>query len=203
MDVLIKGVLAGLAYALLLGPLFFMSLKLTLAQGLRNGFSLIVGAFLSDFLLVALSWWGAGRLETITSRAAFQSTFGAAGALLLFGFGLHAVITHKRQVQKAENAPPKLRKRYAAMQGFAINVLNPSNWLFCLSMATAARAGSASPRIFLLSALATVFLSDTAKVVLAKYLGQKLTPKLVQAIVSGAGYLLMALSLWMALSILI
>lgn len=200
MDVLIKGILAGLAYALLLGPLFFMSLKITLGQGLRNGFSLIAGAFLSDFLLVLLSWWGASRLEAVTSQDAFQSTFGLAGAVLLFGFGLHAVFSNRKQKEGGGDMV-KTKKRYAALQGFTINVLNPSNWLFWLSMATAARAGSDAPRLFLFAALATVFLSDLTKVLLARRLGSTLTPRTIQYIVTGAGYLLMALSLWMAGSI--
>ncbi|MCC6410929.1 MAG: LysE family transporter [Saprospiraceae bacterium] len=200
MDVLIKGVLAGLAYALLLGPLFFMSLKITLGQGLRNGFSLIVGAFLSDFLLVSLSWWSALRLEAVVSQEAFQNAFGFTGAVLLFGFGLHAVFSNRKQ-KDGDSSMVKTKKRYAAMQGFTINILNPSNWLFWLSMATAARAGSDAPRLFLFSALATVFLSDITKVLLARRLGSSLTPRTIHYIVTGAGYLLMALSLWMAGSI--
>lgn len=200
MDVLIKGILAGLAYALLLGPLFFMSLKITLSQGLRNGFSLIAGAFLSDFSLVLLSWWGASRLETVTSQTAFQTTFGLAGAVLLFGFGLHAVVSNRKQKEGGKSME-KTKKRYAAIQGFTINILNPSNWLFWLSMATAARAGSEAPRLFLFSALLTVFLSDISKILLARRLGSTLTPRIIRHIVNGAGYLLMALSFWMAGSI--
>jgi threonine/homoserine/homoserine lactone efflux protein len=200
MDVLIKGFLAGLAYALLLGPLFFMSLKITLGQGLRNGFSVVFGAFLSDFSLVLLSWWGASRLEAVTSQTAFQSTFGLVGALLLFGFGLHAVLSN-RKPKEGSKGVEKTKKRYAAMQGFTINILNPSNWLFWLSMATTARAGSDTPQLFLFSALLTVFLSDISKVLLARRLGSSLTPRIIHYIVTGAGYLLMALSVWMAGSI--
>jgi len=199
MDVLIKGVLAGLAYALLLGPLFFMSLKITLGQGLRNGLSLVAGAFLSDLLLVLLSWWGASRLQEVTSQDAFQNTFGFAGAALLFAFGLHAVWSNRKPKETDLTKEPS-KKRYAVLQGFFINILNPSNWLFWLSMATAAHAGSDSPWLFLVAAMATVFLSDVTKVLLAKRLGSALTPKIIHWIVTGAGYLLMALSFWMALS---
>ena len=97
----------------------------------------------------------------------------------------------------------KTKKRYAAMQGFTINILNPSNWLFWLSMATAAHAGSDTPRLFLFSALTTVFMSDVTKVLVARRLGSALTPRILHHIVTGAGYLLMALSFWMAGSIFV
>ncbi len=83
MEPVLKGILAGLAYGLLLGPLFFVSLKVTLNEGWRNGVALVGGAFASDALLVAGGWWGASRLRICQRGDLFQSGFGLISGLIL------------------------------------------------------------------------------------------------------------------------
>ncbi len=69
MEAIAKGVLSGLGYGLLIGPLFFLNVRLTLGHGYRHGLALVAGAFTSDVVLVLTSWWGAGKLAAISSDA--------------------------------------------------------------------------------------------------------------------------------------
>jgi len=101
MEPIIKGLLSGLAYGLLIGPLFFINVRTTLAHGIRLGVALVAGAFLSDMLLVGVSWWGAATLAKIASDAVFQRWFGLVCGLLLFGFGLTAAWPRKRRLYDA------------------------------------------------------------------------------------------------------
>jgi threonine/homoserine/homoserine lactone efflux protein len=202
MEPILKGLLSGLAYGLLIGPLFFMNIRVTLSHGTRQGIALVAGAFTSDLLLVLTSWWGAGRLQSIAREDLFQSWFGLVCGLMLFGFGVSAAWPrkHRFDAQLSDNQPV-VKRRYAFFQGFLINMTNPSNWLFWLGVATAARAeapdGSEGyARIFMAAALAMLFLTDLTKVLLAHQIGRRLKPGVPEKIVRVAGFILMGVSVW-------
>ncbi len=201
MEPIIKGVLAGLAYGLLLGPMFFMSLKVTLSQGWRNGVALVGGAFASDALLVVGGWWSAARLAAIAQKELFQSGFGLASGLVLFSFGVSAVWPRKRQISLEAMDAPTTRRRYSFLQGFLINISNPSNWLFWLSLATIVQVealpeNSHYMEAFLIATLAVVFATDLAKVLLAHQIGKRMKPGVPEKIVRVAGVILIAVSSW-------
>ena len=207
MEAIIKGVLAGLAYGLLLGPLFFLGLQVTLDKGLRNGLALAVGAFLSDFSLAALGWWSSSQLMGAIQQDFFQTGMGMIGAILIIAFGVSAVWPRNEAAKEALVAGAA-KRRYSFLKGFALNMANPSNWLFWFGLAAAARADApADPKrytlVFLGSALAMVLSTDVAKVVLAGKIGARLRPGLPGKIVRLAGIVLIAVGAWILLKIAI
>lgn len=202
MEPVVKGLLSGLAYGLLIGPLFFMNIRTTLSQGMRHGVALVAGAFTSDMLLVLGSWWGAGQLAAITSESHFQRWFGLVCGLLLFGFGLSAVWPRKRDFLQTNGASkPVAKRRFTFLQGFSINMSNPSNWIFWLGVATAARAEAPDGsehyvRFFMAAALIALFATDLSKALLAHQIGRRLKPGVPEKIVGVAGLILMGVSIW-------
>lgn len=200
-EAVIKGGLAGLAYGLLLGPLFFLGLQVTLNKGLRNGLALAFGAFTSDALLAFGGWWSSAQLLALASNERFQSVMGIVGALLIIGFGLSASWP-RREVATGMLLASAGHRRYSYLKGFALNTANPSNWLFWLGLATAARAEAPAdlprqyPLVFLAAALALVLSTDIAKVVLANRIGRKLPPELPGRIVQVAGVILIGVGVW-------
>lgn len=208
MEPILKGMLSGVAYGLLLGPLFFMNIRTTLRDGMWHGMILVAGAFTSDLILVLTSWWGAGQLAAITSEGMFQSWFGLLCGLLLLGFGVTAVWPKKRNLS-AEMDPgkPIAKRRYAYLQGFSINMSNPSNWIFWIGIAAAARAearadGELYMRLFMAATLITLFLTDLSKVLLAHQIGRKLKPGVPEKIVQFAGIILIGVSSWIIFRVL-
>lgn len=207
MEPVFKGVLAGLAYGFLLGPLFFVSLKVTLAQGWRHGLALVGGAFASDAALVTGGWWSAARLAALARQEIFQSGFGLVSGLILFGFGVSAVWPRPPKAIADNAVQPPVRRRYTFFQGFVVNMSNPSNWLFWLSLATVVQAealpsGGRYAEVFLTVTLAVVFLTDLAKVLLAHYIGRHLKPGVPEKIVRIAGVILLVVSVWMLVKVL-
>ncbi|MEO6758464.1 MAG: LysE family transporter [Saprospiraceae bacterium] len=207
MEAVVKGVFSGLGYGLLLGPLFFLSLKVTLTQGLRNGLALAIGAFVSDALLVIGTWYGAARVAAITQQPVFQTGFGLVGGLLLLGFGISALIPRR---EKKDEKPTVIIARSlpaSALQGFAVNMSNPSNWLFWLSLATAAHA-EANPgnaryaSTFLMATLIAVFSTDMTKVVIAHRVGQRMQPGYTVQVIRFAGLILIVVSGWILWKVL-
>lgn len=206
MEPVVKGILAGLAYGLLLGPMFFVSLKVTLGQGWRHGVALVGGAFASDATLVAGGWWGAARLAAIAQKELFQSGFGLASGLILFGFGLSAVWPRKKRFSLDVKDVPPMKRRYSFLQGFLINMSNPSNWLFWLSLATVVRAEALPENgryaeIFLFATLVVVLATDLAKVLLAHQIGQRMKPGVPEKIVRAAGAILIVVSGWILFNV--
>ena len=197
-----KGLLSGLAYGLLIGPLFFLNIRTTLRDGKKQGLTLVAGAFLSDLSLVLCSWWSADKLSKIANETLFKSWFGLICGLLLFGFGLSAAWPRERRFAgQSGEMKPKAKSHHAFFQGFSINMTNPSNWLFWLGVATAARAEAPGGdetyvRFFMITALSTLFLTDLSKALLAHQLGKWLKPGVPELIVRVAGFILMAVSVW-------
>ena len=207
MEAIAKGILSGLGYGLLIGPLFFLCVRVTLGQGIRYGIALIGGAFTSDCILVLTSWWGAGKLENISNDPDFQHWIGLFSGLLLLGFGISAIWPRKpKAVPNMETAAAAAKRRYTYLQGFLINTTNPSNWLFWLSIATVAKAEAAPndeqyARIFMFAALLTLFSTDLIKAYIAHKVGTKLKPGTPEKIVRVAGFILISLSLWILFSV--
>lgn len=202
MEPITKGLLSGLAYGLLIGPLFFLNIRTTLRYGKKQGFTLVAGAFLSDLSLVLASWWSAEKLSRIANETLFKSWFGLICGLLLLGFGLSAAWPRKRHFPgQTGEIKPVTKSHYTFLQGFSINMTNPSNWLFWLGVATAARAEAPAGdehyvRYFMITALSTLFLTDLSKALLAHQLGKWLKPGIPELIVRVAGFILMGVSLW-------
>jgi threonine/homoserine/homoserine lactone efflux protein len=207
MEPIIKGILAGLAYGLLLGPLFFVSLRVTLSQGWRNGVALVGGAFASDATLVAGGWWSAARLSTLARQEVFQSGFGLVSGLVLFGLGLSAVWPRKRKMLTGNGDEPLFKRRYSFLKGFLINMSNPSNWLFWLSLATVVQAEALPAdggyaKVFLFATLAVVLMTDLIKVLLAHKIGKYLKPGVPEKIARIAGVILLIVSGWMLVRVI-
>lgn len=194
-EAIIKGALAGLAYGMLLGPLFFLGLQVTLKRGIRNGLALAGGAFVSDSMLAAGSWWSSAKLLELIRQEIFQSALGTVGALLIIGFGISAIWPRKETPTDILVATAS-KRRYSFLKGFALNMANPSNWFFWLGLATAARAEAPDTvkhytLIFLSATLVLVLATDIAKIVLAGTIGKRLKPDLPGKIVRIAGYILL------------
>lgn len=200
-EAIIKGVLAGLAYGLLLGPLFFLGIQVTLKRGLRDGLALAGGAFASDAILAAGSWWSSARLLVLVRQEFFQSAMGTVGALLIIGFGISALWPQKEKATDILLATAG-KRRYSFLKGFALNMANPSNWLFWLGLATAARAEAPAnvnhyTLVFLACALVMVLATDVSKVVLAGKIGMRLQPGIMKKVVRVAGGILVLVGLWL------
>lgn len=210
MEAILRGGLAGLAYGFLLGPLFFIGLKLTLTKGVRHGMMLVAGAFVSDVLLILAAWRGAQYLAEFAQEDAFHTILGTVSGLLIIGFGISAMWPRKQDrlagaVQAAD--PDTDKHRYSMLKGFLLNMANPSNWLFWLSMGAAANseqvaAGKTShAMLFLISAMVVVCISDICKVLIIHLIGKRITPQFIRTVVFASGVLLTAVGIWMLINL--
>ena len=170
MHLIIQGVILGFTLSIFFGfgPALIALVQTSIHRGFWSGVLLASGVFMSDMLLVGLSFLGAIK---ILERPGSQMIFGIAGGILLIIFGL---ITITRKVTIAvdkegnEAAPSHPGPLTFILKGFFINFTNPFVWFFWMGVVV----GFASnydgkhplPLLFFFSgALGTIFIMDVLK----------------------------------------
>jgi threonine/homoserine/homoserine lactone efflux protein len=187
LQVIGEGIIAGIIVSISVGPIFFMLLDISINRGLRNAMMYIAGVFVSDILMVYILQ--AGLFVTIQNTPLFKDNFYLIGGGLLFVLGvtrlLYLILTPAKQT-KNENLSTDHASTYSRsmFQGFLVNTMTPTVFLFWVGMATlhSKRSYAAIPHsllIFFISIIATVIVLDIAKAKLAVRLKTLLTPTMV------------------------
>jgi threonine/homoserine/homoserine lactone efflux protein len=170
MHIVAQGVILGMTLSVLFGfgPALIALVQTSIHRGFWSGVLLAAGVFISDIVLVGLSFFGAIK---ILDNPGNKLVFGIAGGILLIIFG---VVTYTRKVMLgndkqangvAVSAPGPVT---FILKGFFINFTNPFVWFFWMGVVV----GFASnydgkdplPLLFFFSgALGTIFLMDVLK----------------------------------------
>jgi threonine/homoserine/homoserine lactone efflux protein len=170
MHIVVQGVILGLTLSILFGfgPALIALVQTSIHRGFWSGVLLAAGVFLSDTMLVGLSFFGAIK---ILDNPKNQMVFGIVGGILLIIFG---IVTYTRKVMMAVNKEGNEAVSSGPgpvtyiLKGFFINFTNPFVWFFWMGVVV----GFASnydgkhplPLIFFFSgALGTIFLMDVLK----------------------------------------
>jgi len=167
----IEGLRAGLLLSVLVGPLVVMLLQLSLRRGTLAALAAALGIWISDVLLILLTYYGMGELNAVRDYAYFNETVGR-------GF------TNKRGLLSA------------FAQGFVINTFNPFTigfWPFFAATEIHGRGIDVNGALAVYAGLLLVLVvTDTVKVLAARKLREWLTPEVMRR-VQRAGAVALAL----------
>jgi len=152
--------LAGMAYGLMLGPLFFVALRQTGRYGAFAGISLWMGALCSDLFLCVLGVGAAGAVSNVLEQGWVRSLLGIVAGAVLMGIGFVLWFTKPRHLP--EDVQPtrhtiflkQLRWR-EFLTGFSINTVNLANGMFWLG-AGATWPGWSGPALAIVGLLPAV-----------------------------------------------
>ena len=156
------GLGTGFVMSISLGAVFFLLIQAGLAGGWRKGLPLALGVIVGDMIYVAVAL---NFSEAITeSLVTYRSVIALCGALV---FWILAV-THLFHHQKAKNKGlderlMQMKDWQLWLKSFAINVLNPVNiawWLSLYSLPPAADFSYSGKWIFGITTLATVLCTE-------------------------------------------
>ena len=156
------GLGTGFVMSISLGAVFFLLIQAGLAGGWRKGLPLALGVIVGDMIYVAVALHFS---EAITeSLVTYRSVIALCGALV---FWILAV-THLFHHQKAKNKGlderlMQMKDWQLWLKSFAINVLNPVNiawWLSLYSLPPAADFSYSGKWIFGITSLATVLCTE-------------------------------------------
>jgi threonine/homoserine/homoserine lactone efflux protein len=195
MDVILKGIGLGLFLSISVGPIVFAIIKTSLQYGRRAGYAFVAGVSFSDIAVVLIANL-ATSLLTIVLR--YETGIAIGGAILLLIIGFYTLFFKKDpspdkgrtevRFTEAELAHIKGDSEHIHLglhdyvkvfiQGFFMNILNPTTILFWLTASTSFAYLPFFNRIILFSVtLSVVLLTDVLKVLLAGQMRQRFTPK--------------------------
>lgn len=172
MEALLKGVITGITVSLLIGPIFFALVELTISKGWKSGLFYIFGVLVSDVFLIY-------AVEKILIKFPFNDIkihIGLIGGILLIIFGIITFYT-KASIQSANII--KIKTLFQSfLKGVTINVSNPFVtiwWITMYSTISINYLAITDKILFYFGILAMVFLFDLLKMRFAYYLKQNLT----------------------------
>ena len=188
------GLALGMGLAVLLGPIFVALTQTSIEYGGRAGLTVGTGIWISDILIVSIIFFFVNKISNIIQDGTFQYWMGLLGGFILIVFGISAMVkkvelTYERQSFSARN--------YAEfwLKGFVVNTINPFTFVFWISVISTyiigKKASVAQVWVFLGTILITIVITDSLKVIMAKFLKQKLTGDKVQWIIRIAGFALL------------
>jgi threonine/homoserine/homoserine lactone efflux protein len=184
MEIVLKGIFSGLVLAVLVGPVFFTLLQTSIERGFVSGVYVASGIALSDSLYIALSYLG---LSGLFNSERFQVYLSYVGGFIILCFGAYYLFVKSRRLVNFNNLEHvKERSPFRLMaKGFIINGFNPMVllfWIGTISIATGelGYTGNREAITFLVSIIATVFITDVIKAKLADKLRLILTPGIIK-----------------------
>ncbi len=170
-----EGFILGLMLACFFGPIFFLLLDLGVNRGIKPVIFLSLGVFASDFLFVLVLYF---VLSNYISRVVDYNYLFISGGLILIYFGLAKIFKTQNVQEKKDVMVENNRKIF--FQGFAINILNPSVFLFWFGSVMVAKSKFPGNHFFsllyFLSALIVVVSTDIGKGFLATQLRKFINP---------------------------
>lgn len=198
LETVISGISLGLVLAMLVGPVFFMILVISIRQGFRSAAWFVTGVALNDAFYILVTYLSSSALMLFRN---YTMEIGVVGGLVLIAFGL-ANALKKPAVQATDLELGETTSGWINLvKGFMMNLLNPFVLIFWFGVSGAAgysRGDSAaSVTIFYSATLATIFLTDLIKAWLARRLRDLLRPPVLLWLnrISGMALILFGLRL--------
>ena len=166
------------------GPVIFSIIKQSLSHGHKGGYAFIAGVSASDITLVLVCNLFGSLFQSAMDH---EKIIGGVGSAFLIIMGFFSIFFKKVQLADAASTQLKIFKKreiaFISVQGFLMNMLNPSVFIFWLGATTVILADSKTethPIQYRVTVFATclvfILLGDVAKVLLANKIRTKLTP---------------------------
>lgn len=190
----LQGVLYGMTLALLIGPVFFALLRVSIERGFTSGAWMALGIAVSESFVIALVAIGVAQLAETKE---FQFYLGIVGGSMMLVFGLFPFF--KKVKKRTESKINKKAHGYKlAIEGLLLNILNPSVYLFWIgAVAFNSHLKDNEMVSFFGGAITTVFVTDLLKAYLANYIRGYLTEKILDKVNKIAGAALICFAFWL------
>jgi threonine/homoserine/homoserine lactone efflux protein len=197
----ISGIGLGLIMAIMIGPVFFMLINISIKNGFRSAAYFAFGVMLSDAFYITIIEFSKSLVGYIDSH---QYWVALIGGVVLIAFGLSSIFkkVHNPKEVKIHKDIGKWDLILEVFKGFVMNALNPFVLFFWIGVSTTLvlnKSHSISESIaFFGATLTTIFLTDLFKGALAINLKKLMTVRFISILnkVSGAGLILFGLRLF-------
>ena len=193
---ILSGIPWGIFLSFMIGPVFFILLETSIIKGFRAALVFDLGVVLGDIVFITIAYVGSYRLITSIKDNSALFMF---GGILMLSYGVISYISlHKEKkinIHKIDNEI--IRKDYLGLfiKGFFLNIINIGVLGFWLAIIISVGPKLEMQTSRMLTFFASVILSyvfvDCIKILLAKQLKNKMTPKNILKIKKGISIVLM------------
>jgi threonine/homoserine/homoserine lactone efflux protein len=182
MELWLDGIKFGLILSFMIGPIFFALVQTGVEEGFIAGAMLGLGVWVSDALYILAVYFGLSQLAKAAESATFAWSMGAGGGIVLTVFGLFTLLSKPKIPLPQETEEVERHSSFWLLfsKGFLINTINPFTVFFWTSlMGTYVAKGNFGPaqaKWLFGMVLATIVITDSLKVLLAKKIRRFLRP---------------------------
>lgn len=191
MELFIQGLVAGLALSFLVGPLFFMLIRIGIEHGFRATMIYCAGIWFSDLLYILFTYFGMSYIAALTQIEGFEFFTGLLGGAILIGLGIISFITRPPTINQADLVIKKPTPISLFIKGFIINTFNPFTvffWIVLSGKLSIEKGMSvANASIFYAGLYTMLIITDAMKGLLAKKIQERMTPNILVKIRQGLG----------------
>ncbi len=202
-DDILKAIPLGIILSFTVGPVFFVLLETSATKGIRSALTFDAGVIIADIIFITIAYFST---EKLIGKIENDPNFIIFGGVLLVFYGLITFIKTSRSFRSIvrEYYKVEIRKGYGKLflKGFLLNFINIGvllGWLGFIVLANTITTSKNGVIVFISTMLIAYFLTDLVKIVVAKRLKNKLTPKLIfktkkiiALVILGFGILLLA-----------
>ena len=179
----------GFLLSFMIGPVFFVLLETSATKGFRAGLALDIGVIIADTLFLFIAYFSSFQLLENLSNQPGLYVF---GGMILLVYGIVIFVKKPAKEEKVKSSKGTYLGLLA--KGFLLNFINVGVLAFWLGVIIIVGPSlDNNPNrilVFFSTMLGAYFFTDLCKIVLAKQLRKKLTPKRIKLIKKGLGIVL-------------
>jgi len=172
----------GFFLAFMIGPVFFMLIETSITKGVRAAIAFDIGVIIADALFIAVAYFSSFQLLENLSNLPGLYVFGGT-ILSIYGLIILIKKPNEKQIENEFNNTTKANYFQLSIKGFLLNFINIGVLVFWLGVVvvTGPSFENSINRfvVFFSTLLIAYFLTDIVKIILAKQLKKKLTPKII------------------------
>lgn len=191
-----EAVLIGFFLAFMIGPVFFMLIQTSIIKGARAAITFDLGVIFGDIIFILIAYYGS---KSLLEQIKDDPRLFYIGGLILLVYGLITYLdkSQKRAIQDDSLVVMPEKTNYFKLftKGFLLNFINVGVLAFWLGMIVVIGPNlEMHPgKIFNYFTLILVsyLITDLGKILLAKQLKKKLTPKVIYKVKRTMGIILM------------
>ena len=188
----------GFFLAFMIGPVFFMLIETSITKGVRAAIAFDVGVIIADVIFISIAYLSSFQLLENISNLPGLYVF---GGTILSVYGLIILIKkpNEKKIENEINNTTKANYLQLFVKGFLLNFINIGVLVFWLGIVVVTGPSLESDInrfvVFFSALMITYFLTDLIKIILAKQLKKKLTPKIIIKTKKSLGVLLVVCGL--------
>ncbi|MBU2949681.1 LysE family translocator [Tamlana agarivorans] len=182
-DDILTAIPFGIILAFTIGPVFFVLLETSATKGFRAAIIFDLGVILADIIFILIAFYSTNNLR---GKIGNDPSFLIFGGVLLIVYGIISFIKTSKSFRTIvkEYYKVEIQKDYGKLfiKGFLLNFINIGvllGWLGFIVLGDSLTTSEHGGAIFIASMLGAYFISDLIKIVIAKRLKAKLTPRLI------------------------